>query len=40
MAVTAGFDFGGTQLKYGLVGRDGAILFKDKIPTPSSATNS
>jgi glucokinase len=39
MAVTAGFDFGGTQLKYGLVGRDGAILFKDKIPTPSSATN-
>lgn len=36
MAVTAGFDFGGTQLKYGLVDDQGTILYKDKVPTPPS----
>ena len=30
----AGFDLGGTQLKYGLVDDAGKILFKDKAPTP------
>jgi glucokinase len=34
MAVYAGFDLGGTQLKYGLVDEEGRILFKDKAPTP------
>jgi glucokinase len=32
----AGFDLGGTQLKFGLIGEDGAIIFKDRIPTPGS----
>ncbi len=36
MAVTAGFDLGGTQLKYGLVDRDGTVLHKGRIPTPST----
>jgi glucokinase len=30
----AGFDLGGTQLKYGLVDGEGSIIFKDKTPTP------
>lgn len=30
----AGFDLGGTQLKYGLIDGEGAIVFKDKTPTP------
>ena len=33
MTVAAGFDLGGTQLKYGLVDASGAILFKDKVET-------
>lgn len=28
------FDIGGTSIKYGLVGDDGEILEKDKVPTP------
>jgi len=36
MAVTAGFDLGGTQLKYGLVDDQGTVLYKDKAPTPPS----
>jgi glucokinase len=32
----AGFDLGGTQLKYGLTDESGKILFKDKAPTPPS----
>jgi glucokinase len=34
MSVYAGFDFGGTQLKYGLIDDSGKILFKDKTRTP------
>ncbi|MDP2915493.1 MAG: ROK family protein [Candidatus Aminicenantes bacterium] len=34
MPVVAGFDLGGTQIKYGLVDDAGMILFKDKTPTP------
>jgi glucokinase len=34
MTVFAGFDLGGTELKYGLVDDAGAILFKDKVATP------
>lgn len=34
--VYAGFDLGGTQIKFGLIDGSGAILFKDKSPTPSS----
>ena len=34
MPVYAGFDLGGTQLKYGLIDGRGALLFKDKAPTP------
>ncbi len=30
----AGFDLGGTQLKYGLVDDEGTVVFKDKTPTP------
>jgi glucokinase len=30
----AGFDLGGTQLKYGVIDGSGTILFKDKAPTP------
>jgi glucokinase len=36
MAVSAGFDLGGTQFKYGLVDQDGAVLHKGRIPTPST----
>ena len=36
MSVYAGFDLGGTQIKYGLVDDAGTILFKDKTPTPPS----
>jgi glucokinase len=32
----AGFDLGGTQLKYGLIDEDGTLIFKDKAPTPAS----
>lgn len=35
-ALYAGFDLGGTQLKFGLVGQDGALLFKDKTDTPTT----
>jgi glucokinase len=34
MSVSAGFDLGGTQIKYGLVDDAGTILFKGKTPTP------
>ena len=34
MAVVAGFDLGGTQLKYGLLDDGGRLIFKDKAPTP------
>jgi glucokinase len=34
VAVYAGFDLGGTQIKYGLVDQAGTILHKDKTPTP------
>ena len=34
MPVYAGFDLGGTQLKYGLIDGVGTLLFKDKSPTP------
>ena len=36
MTLTAGFDLGGTQLKYGLVDEAGTILFKDKADTPAT----
>jgi glucokinase len=32
----AGFDLGGTQLKYGLIDEGGTLIFKDKAPTPAS----
>jgi glucokinase len=32
----AGFDLGGTQLKYGLVDEGGAIVLKEKTPSPGS----
>jgi glucokinase len=32
----AGFDLGGTQLKFGLVDSSGALVYKDKAPTPVS----
>jgi glucokinase len=35
-ALYAGFDLGGTQLKYGLIDGEGALVFKDKIPSPGS----
>jgi glucokinase len=34
MSVYAGFDLGGTQLKFGLINDRGNVLFKDKAPTP------
>jgi glucokinase len=34
VAATAGFDLGGTQLKYGLIDEKGALLFKSNTPTP------
>ena len=34
--VYAGFDLGGTQVKFGLIDDGGTILFKDKAPTPPS----
>ena len=34
MSVSAGFDLGGTQIKYGLVDDAGTVLFKGKTPTP------
>ena len=36
MPAGAGFDLGGTQLKFGLVDARGRVLFKDKTPTPPS----
>jgi glucokinase len=36
MAASAGFDMGGTQLKYGLLDGQGAILYKNRIATPPS----
>jgi len=32
----AGFDLGGTQLKYGLIDSSGRIVHKDKIPSPGT----
>jgi glucokinase len=32
----AGFDLGGTQLKYGLIDEGGAIVLKEKTPSPGS----
>jgi len=34
MTLAAGFDLGGTQLKFGLVDEAGRILVKDKVDTP------
>lgn len=34
--LSAGFDLGGTQLKYGLIDEAGTIVFKDKTPTPTT----
>ncbi|MBM3310362.1 MAG: ROK family protein [Candidatus Aminicenantes bacterium] len=36
MTVAAGFDLGGTQLKYGLVDGSGTVLFKDRVDTPKA----
>jgi glucokinase len=36
MSVCAGFDLGGTQLKYGLTDDAGTILFKDRTDTPGT----
>jgi len=36
MPVYAGFDLGGTQLKYGLIDGLGTLLFKGKSPTPAT----
>jgi glucokinase len=36
MIVTAGFDLGGTDLKYGLVDERGAILYKSRAATPAA----
>jgi glucokinase len=36
MSVYAGFDLGGTQLKYGLVDDGGILLARDAAPTPKS----
>ncbi|HEK86213.1 MAG: ROK family protein [Candidatus Saccharicenans sp.] len=30
----AGFDLGGTQLKYGLIDQKGSLVFKNKVPSP------
>lgn len=34
--LSAGFDLGGTRIKYGLVDGNGAVVFKGSAPTPSS----
>jgi glucokinase len=34
--LTAGFDLGGTQLKFGLIDSAGTVAYKNKTPTPSS----
>jgi glucokinase len=39
MTVTAGFDLGGTHLKYGRVDEAGVLLHKDKIATPATVTD-
>lgn len=36
MPLYAGFDLGGTQIKYGLIDEKNAIVFKEAVPTPSS----
>ncbi|MFB0565500.1 MAG: ROK family protein [Candidatus Aminicenantaceae bacterium] len=36
MSLYAGFDLGGTYLKYGLVDEKGIILFKEKAPSPAA----
>ena len=36
MPVFAGFDLGGTQLKYGLMDETGRLVLKSKAPTPST----
>jgi len=36
MSFYAGFDLGGTHLKYGLVDERGRILFKEKVSSPSN----
>jgi len=33
---TAGFDLGGTQLKFGLLDGEGRLILKDKAPTPAT----
>ena len=35
MPLYAGFDMGGTQLKYGLLDEKFNLVFKDKAPTPT-----
>lgn len=34
----AGFDLGGTQLKYGVIAASGQLVFKDKAPSPPDIT--
>jgi glucokinase len=38
MPMYAGFDMGGTQLKYGLLDEKLVLVFKDKAPTPTKIT--
>jgi glucokinase len=35
-ALHAGFDLGGTQLKFGLIDTQGSLVFKDRTPSPGS----
>jgi len=37
ISLYAGFDLGGTHLKYGIVEENGRILFKEKASSPVSA---
>ncbi|HZX09858.1 MAG TPA: ROK family protein [Acidobacteriota bacterium] len=38
MSLYAGFDLGGTQLKYGLINEDGSIIYDSKIDTPDNTS--
>jgi glucokinase len=35
-STNAGFDIGGTQIKYGLIDREGRLVFKAKVPSPEA----
>lgn len=39
MSLYAGFDLGGTQVKFGLLDKDNKLVFKDKAPTPPGITD-